>query len=43
MYKLTQNFKTVLFLCKTLKLLLGFKIAYFCCFSLRGNLDFLQK
>ena len=27
----------------TLKLFIAFTLAYFCCFSLRGNLDFLQK
>ena len=31
---------------KTLKLFIAFKMAYFCCYSFRGNLDFpefLQK
>ena len=27
----------------TLKLLIPFKMAYSCCFGLRGNLEFLQK
>ena len=26
----------------TLKLLIAFKMAYYCCFSSRGNLDFLD-
>jgi len=35
-----QNDKTWLFLSKNIYSKIAFKLAYACCFSLRGNLDF---
>ena len=43
--KLHKNVRTMIFLSITVLLnyLLHLKMAYYCCFSLGGNLDFLQK